>query len=368
MKTRLASLAVLATSVVASLSLAATADAKSPVAKPMFTVVPANAPGHIAPINQAGQLVQWSGGFTDLTGKAIHFVMPGTDPHSTNTTTTINVVVIPIKMVFGSTNGNMTFNPKKDKYSDGVTVLKRMEKSPIFTNNQFTIAGQNIGKTQYVDAFQRANFWQVGVSGEPNYHVLLKIVKVEKPLKITPTSGQGKVIKNPFGTINVGTMNINAFDPILNSYIVAHSSDITPDVLPLFITDNVYLTQGGCCIGGYHSARGHEPSGQTYSYTTMVTETGSFSEDIDALSHEISEWMDDPFTDNHVNCTDNSIMEVGDPLENLPNFGTVTLTEGSFTFHPQDEVFQAYFGAPITTSVNNQLSLFTLETGVCPGQ
>ena len=76
---------------------------------------------------------------------------------------------------------------------------------------------------------------------------------------------------------------------------------------------------GGCCIGGYHSANGSQPSGQTYSYATYVDAVGSFSQDVSALSHEIGEWMDDPFVDNRVNCTDNSIMENGDPLENNPN-------------------------------------------------
>jgi len=368
MKARIASLALLATSVIASMGLAATADARSTGAKPMFTVVPANAPGHIAPINQASQLVQFNGGFTDLLGHAIHYTMVGTDPTSTNTTTTINVVVIPIIMKYGASNGNMTFNPKKDKYPDGIKVLKRMEKSPIFTNNPFTVAGQNIGNTQYIDAFQRGNFWNVGVSGEPSYHVLLHIVKVMKPLKISPTSSQGHVVTNPFGTIPVGEMSINAFDPILNSYITSHSADIHPDVLPLFITDNIFLTQGGCCIGGYHSTRGGPPGGQTYSYTTMVTEDGSFSEDISALSHEIGEWQDDPFTNNHVNCNDNSILEVGDPLVPVGEFGTFPLTEGGFTFHPQDLVFLAYFGAPITTSVGNQYSFNAQMTHVCPGQ
>jgi len=39
-----------------------------------------------------------------------------------------------------------------------------------------------------------------------------------------------------------------------------------------------------------------------------------FSQDTAALSHEIGEWMDDPFVDNRVPCSDNSIMEIGDPL------------------------------------------------------
>ena len=29
----------------------------------------------------------------------------------------------------------------------------------------------------------------------------------------------------------------------------------------------------------------------------------------------MGEWLDDPFTNNHVFCHDNSLMEVGDPLE-----------------------------------------------------
>ena len=367
MKARFASLALLATTVAASLVVSAAADAAQK-AKPMFTTIPANAPGHIAPINPPANLVQWNGGFTDLTGHNITFVMVGTDPGSTNTSSTVNVVVIPIKMVFGASNGNMTFNPKKDKYPDGVKVVARMEQSPIFTNNQFTIAGNNIGNTQYIDAFQRGNFWNANVKNESGYHVLLNIVKVEKPFKINVTSSQGKVIKNPVGTINVGTMNINSFDPLLNTYITSHTGDITPDRLPLFITDNVFLTEGGCCIGGYHSTRGGPPSGQAYSYTTMVTENGSFSEDISALSHEIGEWLDDPFTNNHVNCTDNSILEVGDPLENLSAFGTFTLTEGGFTFHPQDLVFIDYFGDSTSIPVNSQWSFDARETHVCPGQ
>jgi hypothetical protein len=37
------------------------------------------------------------------------------------------------------------------------------------------------------------------------------------------------------------------------------------------------------------------------------------------LSHDLGEWMDDPFVDNSLNCIDNSLMEVGDPLENNAN-------------------------------------------------
>jgi len=69
-----------------------------------------------------------------------------------------------------------------------------------------------------------------------------------------------------------------------------------------------------------------------------------------------------------VNCTDNSILEVGDPLENLSAFGTFALTEGGFTFHPQDLVFIDYFGDSTSIPVNSQYSFDARETHVCPGQ
>ena len=69
-------------------------------------------------------------------------------------------------------------------------------------------------------------------------------------------------------------------------------SQINPTTFPIFETTNTYLTEGGCCIGGYHSANG----AQTYAHFTYITFAGDFSQDVSALSHEVGEWMDDPLT------------------------------------------------------------------------
>ena len=46
-----------------------------------------------------------------------------------------------------------------------------MAQSPIFQPNAFTFGPTAVGDTQYIDAFQRGNFWQsVGGTG---YHTLL---------------------------------------------------------------------------------------------------------------------------------------------------------------------------------------------------
>jgi len=153
---------------------------------------------------------------------------------------------------------------------------------------------------------------------------------------------------------------------------IAKLAQINPGVLPIFVTYDIYLSELPlgqlCCIGGYHSALGAQPSGQTYSYTTYVDSPGTFAQDVSAMSHELGEWMDDPFVDNTVNCNDNSLMEDGDPLENNANFGAFPYTVNGFTYNLQSLVFIGYFGAPRSTSLNSWLSFQNDEQSVCPGQ
>ncbi|HSC17530.1 MAG TPA: hypothetical protein VLC74_01325 [Rhizomicrobium sp.] len=371
MNMKLVSVALLSASVVALIALpsAAQSPGGSNGARPMFTYLPPNAPGHKPPLHPASQLTQWNGSFTDLTGHHITYTMAGTDPSTNNAPTTIPVVVVPIKMVYGSRNGNMTFDPNTHTVSNGNTVTANTLASPLFKTGVDFVAGSvDLGNTQYIDAYQRGNFWS-SVHTNTNYHVLLGSPTVLAEQTITVSRSAGKVITNPFGRTKVGTMGINQFDSQLQGIMTRNASTITPGVLPIFLTYNIFLTQnGGCCIGGYHSANGAQPSGQTYSYASYVDEAGSFSQDVSALSHEIGEWMDDPFTNNAVNCTDNSIMENGDPLENRANYGDYAYTLNGFTYNLQDLVFIGYFGAPRSTSVNSWLDLHNVQTTVCPGQ
>src|SRR5436309_1408763 len=76
----------------------------------------------------------------------------------------------------------------------------------------FTSGGQDLGKTQYIDAYQRGNFWGANVQQNTNYHVVLGSPTVLKPLKITVQSGQGLVEKNPFGPSQIGTYGFNLMD------------------------------------------------------------------------------------------------------------------------------------------------------------
>jgi len=126
------------------------------------------------------------------------------------------------------------------------------------------------------------------------------------------------------------------------------------------VVDNVYLTSGGCCIGGYHSA---DNNGQTYSMASFVTDSGAFSQDISAFSHEFGEWYDDPLTNNGSAC--GGLLEVGDLLERKANYGTFPVVLNGVTYHPQYLGWMEYFGAPANFSGNNWLDNGHLETSVC---
>lgn len=312
--------------------------------RPMFTVIK-HSGAIIAP---PAQMPNWAGSFK-YSGNTYHYTMLGTNPGTTNKTTTIPVEIIPIKVTVGSTS----FDPLT-KQKDGKTAVAQTVASPIYSKGvTFKSGGKSMGNTQYLDAFQRGNFWS-HVSKNTAYHILLGAPKVQAEQTIAG-SGEG----SPFG-VTVGYVDINVMDSFINNYISAHK--IPPTTLPVFMTYDVYLTSGGCCIGGYHS---EGTGGNTYMHFTYINNTAggvTFSQDVGALSHETGEWIDDPFIDNNVAC---GILEVGDPLEGDANYGMYNYSLGGFTYHLQDLVYLPYFGAPPSTSVNKQFTFQGTTLGVC---
>lgn len=321
-------------------------------ARPIFTTLPPHSYYPVKPTDPAVQLPQWTFNWTSsYNNRNYSTVIVGVDPRTPNATTTVTVAIFPIKMVYGASNGNTTFDPSTP-YFGTFSTTEMIGMSPIFRGElDFTQGGTDLGKTQYIDAYQRGNFWEA-IQHNRRYHILLE--KVTGPeLTFNVPANEGSVISNPWSGIPTGTADINWFDQQLQT-VLARYTQIQPNMLPLFITENVYLTEGGCCIGGYHSANQGAPGGQTYSYSTSIQQADVpvFSQDIGALSHELGEWLMDPFTQNPSPCPSNGILEVGDPLENGPNFGDYPYTIGGFTFHPQDLVFITWFGAPPATSLD----------------
>jgi hypothetical protein len=330
----------------AAVSSGQTAQGLDSHSRPMFVVLPYK--GQISNIHKPGSLTTWNGSFV-YNNHTYNYAMVGTNPATTNSTTTIAVKVIPLKIIIGKKR----FSPSM-KVSDGKTVLQNTLASPLFKSEvDFNQGGTDLGKTQYEDAFQRGNFWS-SVQTNTGYHVLLA-PKTLKPMTLRPPASVGK-LGSQFG-ITVGLVDINWIDTQLQSII--KQLKIPPNELPLFEVSDVYETiYGGCCVGGYHSYNGTN----TYSIATYFTVVGAFSQDVSAMSHELGEWYDDPFTNNNVAC---GILEVGDPLEGNYNYGGYKYTVNGFTYNLQDLVFLPYFGAPPSTSVNGWSTFQGEKLSVC---
>ena len=277
----------------------------------------------------ATPLTTWNGSFV-YKSKTYNYNMVGQAP-STGKSTTVRTFIIPIALKFVSKGKTTIFSPET-KQSNGATAVQNTTNSPIFQNMDWvTPEGTDLGTTQYEDAFQRGNFWQT-VAGT-NYHVLLGTPKVLPLQTLTVPAADGS-IQTEFG-ISVGTADINWFDGQLQTLLAKFASQITPTTFPIFITYNSYLTEGGCCIGGYHSSEGSSSAPQAYAHFTYIGTSGVFSQDVSALSHEAGEWLDDPLVVNSGNPVSCGILEVGDPEEGFTEdgavYGAFPYTFGGFT-------------------------------------
>jgi hypothetical protein len=326
--------------------------------RPMFVTLPGHLHPEIAP--PAASLPSWNGSFT-YGGTNYPYNMVGTAP-SSNTSTTIPTYIIPVKIVITSRTGSKTTFDPSHVLSNGNTVTTNTVDSPIFdSSTTYTQGGVDVGTTQYIDAFQRANFWG-SVKTATNYHLLLgATVLAEQTL--SPSRTYGKT-GTPFG-FTAGEVDINWFDAQLPA--IMSNLGIQPNSFPIFLTYDVYLTQNnGCCIGGYHSSEGSVSNPQSYAEATYVDHAGAFAQDVSALSHEVGEWADDPLTVNYNgNNTPCGILEVGDPLENNANYGAYHYSLHGFTYNLQDLVTLPYFGAPPSTTVNNWFTFQGESLSVC---
>jgi len=244
--------------------------------------------------------------------------------------------------------------------------------SPLFLTADYTTGGTDIGVTQFGDAMQRAQFWNLPGFSQ-GYHVLLGTPTIAPTLNLTvPTSGCPADGNNPTGACGstlgggfLGVVAANWFDAQLNAVIA--SGIYTPNVLPIFLTDNVFEsfdgTAGpgsGCCTLGYHNSEG-PPAATAHTwiyaaYTKSGTFRGDAILDVQSLSHEVNEWINDPFVGafalGFINLIPPTILpgqggacipnfETADPLEAPPSVFT-QVTNGT-TYHVQEVAFISWY-------------------------
>ena len=282
---------------------------------------------------------------------------------------------------------------------DGRDVLAATLASPLFSTNDYTqtpyataasttsaILPQGPGgvlsqddaglQLQLQDATMRAQFGKTGPNS--NYHLILH-PNVLPAVTINVPANQGVLLKSGRGVV-FADVDIGWW----SSQIGNLETKADPTHLAVYLSNNVMLYEGNvitnCCVIGYHGTKATGNGGgstnsngnaavQTFAWASWV-QPGLFSrlgrewalQDIHALSHEVSEWADDPFVNNTVEpwltptapqygCT--GVLETGDPVvaigfamgvntfEQGPNPDGSQAADGYY--HPEDEVFLPWF-------------------------
>jgi hypothetical protein len=324
----------------------------------MFDLSPGTGPAQtpnpgvfaIFPAGLSFYTANYSAIFPSFGAFPLPFNIVGTDPSLGASTTTIPTVIVPLKFIFPSA-GNPTL--------DGTNVVAPTQNSPVFLTADYTAGSVDLGSTQYGDAVQRAEFWNLpGFS--LNYHVLLGTPAIAPTVTIIVPAGSGNAFVLSGGGF-MGVLDDSYFGSVLAKLLPSYSAS----QLPIFLTDNVYLGTSGliqnCCLLGYHASQGPPiATAKTWIYAAYA-EPGTFSgsqlagfADVVPLSHEVAEWLNDPFVGGSpgVNWIPPAVLpgqggacipnfETGDPLEAVPyTFAKVT---NSTTYHLQDEVLLPWY-------------------------
>jgi len=259
--------------------------------------------------------------------------------------------------------------------------------SPIYKSFDFNFGGTDMGFTQTTDAFQRGNFFEALKFGNENsddnpvYHVILSPVKTLVAVVIDIPAGNGIAYPTALfvggcagGTI--GIIDIAAYEPALFTILSQLAPGVNPTTFPFFLEHNVVECESfapgincgdilnpnaACCIIGFHDSNGPQTFG-TGDFDTSEIFTSPIP-DVSAISHEVGEWMNDPFGNNPTpawghtgqvgGCQNN--LEVGDPLSGTlapPIYNPFN----KFTYHMQELAFFSWFyGAP-SVGVNGWFS------------
>jgi len=263
--------------------------------------------------------------------------------------TTINTTLIPVVIKFS--NGD-TWNPAVIDSCDSQSALTRAQHSPIFVAQPWKFGPTSIGTGQYIDAFQRGEFYQqtkpTGIN--PGYHVKLALA-THAPLMLRVPTADAAETTTVCGTHKLGVVEINYLDNQIRQYITGTLGSAATTTFPLFLLGNVVEFIGSpsyCCVLGYHNAMRNAGALQTYG-VSMYDNSGDFGNLADAavMSHEVGEWMNDPSGTNPTKpwgnigqvsgCQGN--LEVGDPLT-----GTgITDTLNGKQYHLQELAFFSWF-------------------------
>ena len=261
--------------------------------------------------------------------KTYTYISVGTDPRTSTATTTVPVTFIPVKLV--DAGGGFTFPTKAIKWTTG---------SALFHNSAKT------GGTQYGDATLRSSYWSDVKAHGAKWHVRLGSPATTALRTIKVPGNQGTDTLDTNGDV-VMIINDNWFA----STLAKIAASLSAKNLVIFQTYDAvgcsnFTNVNTCGTGGFHSATTSSSGTHTFAWASWMEPGvfGAMSANTAAISHEVAEWLNDPFVNDVVprwsvpsepqyGCS--KFFEVGDPL-----VGHVFTVGG---WHFQDEANFSWF-------------------------
>jgi len=307
----------------------------------------------------------FSGSFA-FEGTAYPYSIVGSKPQAGGSTE-IPTQIIPISLYFEEyvdDNG-------QPLVLDPAPILPRIQSSPNFRN-----ATYQTGFTQFADAVQRAEF---AGTAKPDWHTLLGNPQILQPIRIDVIPGMAKVFRNRSTGVTYAVVDSAFFISHLNTIIQGANANLRVDALAIALTSNVLLAPHAdlkqCCMLGFHTSFDVGELTQVKFVQTFVWASwldagilGTNVADVTAMSHEISEWMNNPFGSNLVpawqlpggtGCQNN--LETADPLATMPNAGFPVSIDG-FTYHAHNQVMLQWFERGATSDAFESAYSFPDQT------
>lgn len=239
-----------------------------------------------------------------LDGKTYTYPMVGSSPFAmipASTTVKYRFLTLIFRYNF---NGNwFTFDPTKPSIAirfrrrSAYSILRFFEPMDRLSQTVRTSAIRNSPMLSNEPSFGRRRPVQTTTCCSRN---ALPGVNLGAIYTITVPTDKGSLHAGSCGLPGLLAIDMNWFDGTYRNLLQAHFS--RPKELPVEISYDVEFTVlGQCCFPGYRNsfilANGGTQTYEVASYFDQFTEPNGFG-DISAMSHELGEWMNDPFVSN----------------------------------------------------------------------
>jgi hypothetical protein len=279
------------------------------------------------------------------------YVMVGSNPQLRRArNVVVPVAIVPMRLEFS--DGTVLDPSQPDACLGGRVPLAVTLQSPLFQDFDY-----GDGPRQFLEQIRRLEFWKLTGPGKlnPGYSVrLAPFVLPTQALALSPASVTENVAcRATGGTQKMGHLEGPDFGTFLQNHVVPQFPKwgVDASTFVLILLPFADFTQGGVETAfSYHGAFLTPQGMVTYAAAQLGLALPGNVVNIGPQSHELAEWLDDPYGDNvtppwgntgQVTSGCEPALEVGDPLTGT--FLKPIKMPNGISYQPQETAFFSWF-------------------------